>query len=542
MSQQIVKNCLFQGLQRYGSVIDKKSRTMKIRLFVKALAFALIASVFVSSPANAAVCPSSMVGAGTSGDPCQITTPAQLQAIASGLTLDYKLMNDLDMTGFAWNGIGGPSYSNPFTGKLDGNGSTIANLSEVESSRGYSGLLMNYVGSAGQIENLRMINLTYDIRADNTAYMGGIVGILQGAIVNSSFEGSVLIRESVDRRAGLIGGISGVGNGAITAVDNQIDLDGGGFGDQLSGFIGSYDSGATILASQYTGTISNTDPLFLDHAFSPSTSCNFITYSYYDNQVFGTRDSETCSAKGQTTTSLKSPTSATGIYANWTSYWNFGSSSEYPALTSFLSNPGAPTSVTGVAGDASVAVSWTAPANTGGRSISTYTVTSTPGGFTCSSSTSSCTVNGLTNGTSYSFAVTATTSFGTSSTSISSAAATPAAPSTPSQSTTTSGTTSTPASVSENVPAVKSANVKRNKKYSAKSVAKMLSISVPKKATVKVSVSSASKAAKTCSKSGTKVATKKKLGDCSVTVTVQPARIKGVKQAPQVTSGILAVK
>jgi hypothetical protein len=32
------------------------------------------------------------------------------------------------------------------------------------------------------------------------------------------------------------------------------------------------------------------------------------------------------------------------------------------------------------------------------------------------------------------------------------------------------------------------------------------------------------------------------LGDCSVTVTVQPARIKGVKQAPQVTSGILAVK
>ncbi len=520
---------------------------MKIRLFVEALAFSLIASVFVSTPANAAVCPSSMVGAGTSVSPCQITTPTQLQAIASGLSLEYKLMNNLDMTGFTWNGIGGPSYTNPFTGKFDGNGLTIANLSEVELSSAYSGLLMNYVGSAGQIENLRMINLTYEIRANNTAYMGGIVGILQGAIVNSSFEGRVLIRESVDQSAGLIGGISGVGNGAITAVDNQIDLDGGGFGDQLSGFIGSYDSGATILASQYTGTISNTFTLFLDHAFSPSTSCSFITASYYDIQAFGTRDSETCSVKGKTTSELQSPTTATGIYQIWTSYWNFGSSSEYPALTSFLSNPGAPTSVAGVAGDGSATVSWTAPANTGGRSVSTYTATSTPSGFTCSSSTTSCTVTGLTNGTAYSFTVTAATSFGSSSTSSSSSAVTPvAAPQTNTAPATDNSvapaTENSAANVSANVSTVKSVNVKKNKKYSAKSVATLLSISVPKKATVKVSVATASKSSKICAKSGSKVSTKKKTGTCSVTVTVQPARVKGKKQAPQVTSGNLVVQ
>ncbi|MSZ33443.1 MAG: hypothetical protein F2627_02720, partial [Actinobacteria bacterium] len=331
---------------------------------------------------------------------------------------------------------------------------------------------------------------------------------------------------------------AGVGDGAITAVDNQIDIDGGGFGNQLSGFIGSYDSG-TILASIYTGTITNSHSTLLDHSFTPSDSCTFITYSYYDNQTFGTRDSETCSAKGNSTTALQSPTSATGIYQNWTSYWNQGSNTEYPALTSFLSNPGAPTSVAGVAGDGSATVSWTAPANTGGRSVSTYTATSNPGGLTCSSSTTSCTVTGLTNGTAYSFAVTATTSFGTSSTSSSTSSLTPLAA--PQTNTTPSASTST-ANVAESVATVKSANVKKNKKYSAKSVAKMLSITVPKKATVKVSVATASKSSKICAKSGSKVSTKKNIGTCSVTVTVQPARVKGKKQAPQVTSGNLVVQ
>jgi hypothetical protein len=65
---------------------------------------------------------------------------------------------------------------------------------------------------------------------------------------------------------------------------------------------------------------------------------------------------------------------------------------------------------------------------------------------------------------------------------------------------------------------------------------------VPKKATVKVSVAAASKSSKICVKSGTSVSTKKKLGTCSVTVTVQPARVKGKKQPAQVTTGNLVVK
>jgi titin len=87
--------------------------------------------------------------------------------------------------------------------------------------------------------------------------------------------------------------------------------------------------------------------------------------------------------------------------------------------------PGAPTSVVAVRGNASADVSWTSPSN-GGSPITGYTVTSNPGGLTCTTATTSCTVGGLTNGTSYTFTVTATNSVGTGAASAPSNAVTPA--------------------------------------------------------------------------------------------------------------------
>ncbi len=82
---------------------------------------------------------------------------------------------------------------------------------------------------------------------------------------------------------------------------------------------------------------------------------------------------------------------------------------EGPAVsiaTSPPSAPGAPTSVTAIAGDASALVSWSAPADTGGSPISGYTVTSDPDGQTCvTTGARTCTVNGLANGTAYTFTV-----------------------------------------------------------------------------------------------------------------------------------------
>ena len=70
--------------------------------------------------------------------------------------------------------------------------------------------------------------------------------------------------------------------------------------------------------------------------------------------------------------------------------------------------PGAPTIGTATAGNTQASVSFTAPANTGGAAISTYTVTSNPGGLTGTGANAPITVTGLTNGTAYTFTVTAT--------------------------------------------------------------------------------------------------------------------------------------
>ena len=92
--------------------------------------------------------------------------------------------------------------------------------------------------------------------------------------------------------------------------------------------------------------------------------------------------------------------------------------------------PGAPTSVVGTAGTAQVSVAFTGPVFNGGSAITGYTVTASPGGASVSGATGPLVVTGLTNGTPYTFTVTATNLAGTGAASTASAAVTPKAPQT----------------------------------------------------------------------------------------------------------------
>ena len=102
--------------------------------------------------------------------------------------------------------------------------------------------------------------------------------------------------------------------------------------------------------------------------------------------------------------------------------------------------PSAPTGVTAVAGDTQASVSWTAPINSNGALVTSYTVTALinglPSGISATiaaSATSSVTtvISGLANGTAYSFSVHATSPGGDGPESTSSAAVTPSASNVP---------------------------------------------------------------------------------------------------------------
>ena len=88
--------------------------------------------------------------------------------------------------------------------------------------------------------------------------------------------------------------------------------------------------------------------------------------------------------------------------------------------------PGAPTIGIATAGNAQATVTFTPPASSGGSPITSYTATSSPGGISASSAASPITVTGLTNGTAYTFTVTATNAVGTGLASVPSNSVTPA--------------------------------------------------------------------------------------------------------------------
>ena len=114
---------------------------------------------------------------------------------------------------------------------------------------------------------------------------------------------------------------------------------------------------------------------------------------------------------------------------NYTGLWTANQQLQARGSSLWPTPPGSPTSVVATAGTSSASVAFTAPSDVGyPGSITSYTVTSSPGSFTGTGATSPITVSGLTNGTSYTFTVTATNSTGTSPASAASSAVTPVAP------------------------------------------------------------------------------------------------------------------
>ncbi len=229
-----------------------------------------------------------------------------------------------------------------------------------------------------------------------------------------------------------VAAINIIGTGAQSAASNSVTP----LTTPSAPTIGTVTAGNTTATITWTAPASNGGAAITAYVVTP-----------YIGGVAQTAHQFNSTATTETMTGLTNGTSYTftvaAINSVGTGAQSAASSSVTPATV-----PGAPTIGTVTGGNASVAVSWTAPASNGGATITGYVVTPYIGGVaqttqTFNSAATTETVTGLTNGTAYTFKVAAINSMGTGAQSAASSSVTPmTVPGAPTMGTVTSGNTS----------------------------------------------------------------------------------------------------
>ncbi|BCD99391.1 hypothetical protein MARGE09_P3593 [Marinagarivorans cellulosilyticus] len=232
------------------------------------------------------------------------------------------------------------------------------------------------------------------------------------------------------------GGTAVTGTGTIaTATDTISSLNVSGLND-----------GTLTLSVVLTDEAGNAATAVTHTTTKDTRSAQTITFAQPSEQNFGTTPTLSATASSNLTVSFSSNTTAVctitsaGALTFVTvgtcsiSATQAGDSDTWLAASAVTQSfnvaavmPAAPTIGTAIKGNAQAVVSFTAPAFTGGASITQYTATASPGGLTATGTSAPITVTGLTNGVEYTFSVTASNSVGTGDASDASNAVTPSA-------------------------------------------------------------------------------------------------------------------
>ncbi len=208
--------------------------------------------------------PSFCGGSGTQADPYLICNPATLDSLADIVNLGincqgiyFKVVRDLDMSGFSpWNPIGA-SAGTPFCGHFDGNNKVISNVN-INNSTQYQGLF-GYVLGQSAASPAEVHHLTLRGRIVGGSYTGGVVGYANYAklykLTNYATVGSTSYTYQ--------GGIAGYCyfNCRIDSCENHGAVSGAGYTGGIAGGLYEYGSirntknYANVTASYYSGGI-----------------------------------------------------------------------------------------------------------------------------------------------------------------------------------------------------------------------------------------------------------------------------------------------
>ena len=293
--------------------------------------------------------------------PNRVTSASGRMGCPSGNCAGYELRADLDFDtdgdGSTYTGSGasatsdsGDAYHNSgagwapigtFTATFKGNGHAISNLFIKRTSIFDVIGMFSFTASSTRIETVGLV----DAYVHGGAYVGGLVGRNRGTVAASYIAGEV--RGTHTTIGGLVGYNDGAGAhaGAIVASYSTAAVAGGSAAN-VGGLVGFAASGSSISASYSIGTVSTTGSGrggFVGSGTFSGADPATISASYWDTVTTSIADDNDNNApEGETSNKLKSVTSYTDIYADWNvdvdgaagndDPWDFGTTSEYPAL------------------------------------------------------------------------------------------------------------------------------------------------------------------------------------------------------------------
>lgn len=190
-----------------------------------------------------------------------------------------------------------------------------------ENGSGIGGLIGTYRNSSSQETNVSNCYSTANVTG--ITYVGGLVGYRSGGwiYIESSYATG-----RITAFGRYVGGLGGYVAGNINACYATGQVSSSDI--YVGGFIGRLNEGS-ITTSYALGSVNGSSNF---GGFTGNNSGSITATNYWDTQTSGNPTS-LGNATGLSTNELQNQTTTDGIYLTWNgTLWNFGTSSQYPAL------------------------------------------------------------------------------------------------------------------------------------------------------------------------------------------------------------------